>query len=505
MPIPTPPLICVATHHDSITELLGDSEFLALANRDGFLIELRLDYFRDLNDASLERALNAFAPGVLATFRHPGEGGKNVKANDAGRLRMLQRAVDQGVKFVDIEAQTQRGKFNKRGARLILSHHDFHHAPGGNEFKRTLAAMRAQDGVDIVKAAVTPKTIFDTLPLLEQLRADGPRCIMLGMGEAGLWTRVLAGKFGSPLTYARGENAPGTAPGQLTWRQLDELYRFRQIGALWPVYGVIGSPIAHSLSPLMHNTALQALALDGVYLPFKVDGDPAEFTRAFEALGLRGLSVTIPHKERVALACQSIDPIAQKIGAVNTLVWNPEHGIAGFNTDAEAAASSLEAQLGALADKKILILGAGGAARAVAFGVKARGAQVYICNRTQHRAATLAREVGAAAVSDDQIAGLQPDAIVNTTPIGMSPNIAASPLQESQLPKSGLVFDTVYNPLRTRLLEMAQAHGCKTLEGLEMFVEQGARQLELWTGHTAPRNLMRRVVLDALLKRQKTE
>lgn len=497
----TPPLICVATHHGSIAALLGDSEFLGLANRDGFLIELRLDYFDDLDDASLERALNAFAPNVLATYRHAGEGGMNAKVGDAERLRVLQRAADHGVKFIDIEMQTPRGDFNKRGAKLILSHHNFKRAPSSNELKKTLAAMRAQGGVDVVKVAVTPKTIFDTLPLLEELHEHGPRCIMLGMGEAGLWTRVLAGKFGSPLTYARGEYAPGTAPGQLTWRQLDELYRFRQIAPRWPVYGVIGSPIAHSLSPLMHNTALKALGLDGVYLPFKVDGDPAEFTRAFEDLGLRGLSVTIPHKERASLACQTVDPVAKKIGALNTLFWKSAHNIAGYNTDAEAAARSLETQMGTLSEKKILILGAGGAARAVAFGVKARGARVYICNRTYVRAEALAREVGATAIANEKIAELQPDAIVNTTPIGMSPKAGASPLQEAQLPKSGLVFDTVYNPMRTRLLEMAQAHGCKTLEGLEMFVEQGARQFELWTGREAPRELMRRVVLGALRQR----
>ena len=183
---------------------------------------------------------------------------------------------------------------------------------------------------------------------------------------------MLGPLFGAPFTFARGEHAPGTAPGQLSWQTLDTLYRYRQIRPGWPVYGVIGNPIAHSLSPLLHNTALGALNVDGVYLPFKVDGDPAEFVRAFAPLGICGLSVTLPHKEALGAVVSDIDPVAASVGAINTLSWKNGRWTAA-NTDAFAAAQALEDAMGPLKGKSVLILGAGGAARAVAFGVRERG------------------------------------------------------------------------------------------------------------------------------------
>ena len=202
----------------------------------------------------------------------------------------------------------------------MLSYHDFANAPSYTNLLPIWQRMRRQDGVDVVKIAVMPHTLFDTHPLLDLLRNEGGKgTVLLGMGEAGIWTRVLAGKFGSPLTYARGENSTGTAPGQLTWRQLQDVYRFHDIRPDWPIYGVIGNPIAHSLSPCMQNAALRETNTLGVYLPFKVECPPALFVRAFTALGLRGLSVTIPHKENVREACDALDPASQAIGAVNTL------------------------------------------------------------------------------------------------------------------------------------------------------------------------------------------
>lgn len=492
----TPPLIAVATHHGSIAELLADAEFRSLANRDGFLIELRLDYFEDLCEATLAQALEVFAPNVLATYRCLEEGGKRQNVSDSERIHYLQLCADRGVKFIDIEARTPREGFDLRGAKLISSFHNFDRTP--DDLESIWNSMAQQRDVDFIKIAVMPQTVFDTRPLLEILRKHGPRSILLAMGESGLWTRILAGRYGSPLTYARGESAPGTAPGQLTWRQLDELYRFREIGADWQVYGVIGNPVGQSLSPLIHNAALKQRSLSAVYLPFKVELRPAEFVKKFEPLGLRGLSVTIPHKEAVLPACDSLDPLAEKIGAVNTLVWDANFSIRGYNTDAEAAADSLQSALGPMAGKNVAVLGAGGAGRAVAFGVKSRGANVFICNRTPEKAQALLRDVGATVTGFDTLAQQKIDAIVNTTSLGMSPNVAESPLTESQIPPGCVVFDTVYNPRRTRLLELAQARGCRIVEGVEMFIAQGARQFELWTGQKAPVELMRQAVLAQL-------
>jgi shikimate dehydrogenase len=278
------------------------------------------------------------------------------------------------------------------------------------------------------------------------------------------------------------------------------VYRFHDIRPDWPIYGVIGNPIAHSLSPCMQNAALREAGVPGVYLPFKVECPPALFVRAFTALGLRGLSVTIPHKETVREACGALDLASQAIGAVNTLSWNGELWT-GSNTDAPAAADSLQECLPDFVGKNVVVLGAGGAARAVVYGVKERGANTFVMNRNLERAQTLADELGARVLDLEAFAALHVDAVVNTTPLGMLPDVDSSPLEESQIPQGGLVFDTVYNPLRTKLLESAARRGCRTIEGVTMFVAQGARQFELWTGEKAPRELMKRVVLEELLKR----
>ena len=512
--------ICVASHHNSISELLGDAEFRLLAPRAGFLIELRLDFYSDISAASLRVALEIFAPNCVVTFRHPDEGGRNPRVSDAERVAFLQQAADAGARYIDIEARTPRQTFKKGRAQVILSFHDFNAVPEQAQLRERFAAMSADAGADVVKIACTPQTMLDSARLLDLLitaRDTNRSAIVLGMGEFGLWTRVCGPLFGSPFTYARGEGAPGTAPGQLTWRELDTLYRFRKIQRGWPVYGVIGNPIAHSLSPLLHNTALSMMNLDGVYLPFKVDGDPAEFVRAFSPLGLRGLSVTIPHKETVGAVCGEIDAVSAAIGAVNTLVWRSEPSvqlktqnsklktILGANTDAFAAAKALEQACGTLKGKTVLILGAGGAARAVAFGVRQLGAKVLIANRTRERAEALARAAQATPIALTEIAAPhigRIDAIVNTTPLGMHPKIDASPLEKDIIPQGSIVFDTVYNPLRTQLLKLAAERGCKTLEGWVMFVGQGLRQFELWTGKQAPRELLEQTILSELQKRQ---
>jgi len=505
------PDICVASHHSRIRDLLADAEFRALANKPGFLVELRLDQYTDLCPASEQEALNVFAPNCVVTCRHPEEGGGNTYYTDVERVNFLRRAAESGAKFVDVEGRTSLTNFDKCGAKAIRSFHDFHRVPPLQELKAKwdeLAGSGPGGGADVVKIAVMPQTIHDTLPLFDLLEYGQSKRVptmILAMGEVGLWTRVLAGKFGSPFTFGRGEGAPGTAPGQPTWRELDELYRFQEIGADWPVYAVIGNPIGHSLSPLMHNTGLKAAGLKGVYLPLKIEGPPEPVLNTLVRAGLQGVSITIPHKEAVMRIEMEKDPVARQVGAVNTLARRTERKPLwyGMNTDAVAAADSLVAVSGSLDGKNVAILGAGGAARAVAFGVKQRGARVFIVNRTPERAESLAREVGGAPMSIAKLVELKPDVIVNTTPLGMHPNTDASPLEKAQIPQGSIVFDTVYNPLRTKLLQLAEERGCRTIGGLEMFVGQGVRQFELWTKATAPREVMHDCVLKALRERQK--
>ena len=491
--------ICVASHHESIAQLLEDSEFRALANRDGFLIELRLDFYSDVSPENLDRALDVFAPNVVVTFRHADEGGKTPNLRDSIRISYLQQAANRGVKYVDIELRTTCTGFQKGTTKVIASYHDFRPDGKMNRFAAPNPLNGPLKYADVLKFAT-----FDSDFVRQRLLSRGDRPeIVIGMGEAGLWSRVLGPLFGSPLTYARGEGAPGTAPGQLTWRELDELYRYREIKPGWPVFGVIGNPIGHSLSPLLHNTAFKSVNLPGVYLPFKVEGDPVEFVRQFEPLGLKGISITIPHKEARWEKLAEIDPLAKHVGAVNTLYILPNGRWCATNTDAAAAADSLEAAAGSLKDKNVVVIGAGGAARAVAFGVQERGARIFVLNRTRERAEALARDLGAQACSFEDFAALERvDAIVNTTPLGMHPNVETTPLEKDQIPLGSIVFDTVYNPLRTKLLKLAEERGCRTVEGVSMFVRQGVRQFELFTGVRAPESAVREVVLVALQKRQ---
>jgi 3-dehydroquinate dehydratase/shikimate dehydrogenase len=495
-------------------ELLNDGEFRALAGRPGFLIELRLDFYHDLTAENFSTALDRFAPNVIVTYRHPEEGGKKREVSDNARLWFLQQAADRGVAYVDIEERTPRGCFKKGNTQLILSYHDFTRVPAFEELKNKFIAMTHDKNCDVVKIACMPEVIMDTAPLLELLlwnsaqenNAGHKPLVALGMGETGFWTRPAAPLFGAPFTFARSASSAGTAPGQPSWLELEDSYRFREIQRGWPVYGVVGNPIGHSLSPLLHNTALSHLHLPGVYLPFKVEHNLKQFLSTFERMDLRALSVTLPHKETALELCDEIHELAHAIGAVNTLIRRADGTWWGTNTDAFAAADSLEATVGSLFEKEVLVMGAGGAAKAVAFGLKTRGAMVTIVNRTIEHALTLATAVGGKTIKYDDLDGtLNFTAIVNTTSLGMYPEIDQTPLEKEQIPEGSIVFDTVYNPKRTRLLQLAAEKGCKTLEGMTMFIRQGTRQFELYSGARAPIEAIEVAVLNELQHRESVQ
>ncbi|MCY3020017.1 MAG: NAD(P)-binding domain-containing protein, partial [Planctomycetota bacterium] len=221
-----------------------------------------------------------------------------------------------------------------------------------------------------------------------------------------------------------------------------------------------------------------------------------------EPLGLKGVSVTIPHKETINALCAEIEPLGKAVGAINTLVLRPDGSWYGVNTDVDAAMDSLESVAGPVAGKKVLVLGAGGAGKALAHGAKARGAQVFLLDQVRERAAALAGALGATEVTASDVATLKADVVANTTPVGMHPNIENSPLKKEEIPADSVVFDAVYNPLRTRLLKLAEERGCKTVTGVSMFIRQGVRQFELWTGKKAPQAAVEQAVLAALQRQQ---
>jgi 3-dehydroquinate dehydratase/shikimate dehydrogenase len=316
---------------------------------------------------------------------------------------------------------------------------------------------------------------------------------------------LLAGRFGAPFTFATFHHERTLAPGQLSFTQMTEIYHYERVKSTTAVYGVIGDPISHSLSPLVHNAALAHAGIDGVYIPFRVPREHlAQFLEDAPALGVRGLSVTIPHKELVAKRLSKSDATTDGVGAANTLVYTPA-GIEGYNTDHQAAIDSLESAVDAESDKPFslqgkvaLVLGAGGAAKAIAYGLKRRGAVVTIAGRTPARAAPLAARLECQLVDWGARYSVNPDVLINCTPVGMHPNVDATPYEKHHLRPSMLVFDTVYNPENTLLIKEARSQSCTVVTGVEMFIRQAGLQFKLFTGQDAPSDMMREMLKRAI-------
>jgi 3-dehydroquinate dehydratase/shikimate dehydrogenase len=400
-----------------------------------------------------------------------------------------------GCHWLDVEVETaaqrvfaETLKF-PRPARLLVSHHDFRRTP------RNLGAILRRlerCGGNAVKVATQCNTIADSLRVL-RLAKGRRNVVAVPMGEAGLPARVLALREGSALAYAALDQV--TAPGQLSLDQMKCLYRADRLDRRTRVYGVIGDPVGHSLSPLMHNAGFEARQMNAVYLPFLVR-DLRDFLAAIAPLGIAGFSVTLPHKERILRYLDDCDPLARAIGAVNTVVIRGGGELYGYNTDYVGVLRALERWV-ALRGSRVLLYGAGGAARAVAFALAQGGTVVCVCARRPGRARALARAVGGEVVKRERLRGEFFDAIVNATPVGMHPRASRSPLEAAEL-NCRVVMDLVYRPRKTKLLQLAERRGIETISGVEMFLAQGTAQWEIWTGERAPVAAMRRAVLAAL-------
>jgi len=460
------------------------------------VIELRVDALREAVD--IEGLLAGRPRPVIVTCRAPAEGGL-FRGSERERLDILQKAIDLGASYVDVELACAGAIRREAGTKLIVSVHDLERTPSdlGRIHRDILAA-----GADIAKIATTATTITDNLRIFELLVSATTPTIALCMGEAGLISRIIGRKFGAALTF--GSLGPGeeTAPGQVTAADLRTLYRYPTIDQHTDVLGVIGNPVAHSLSPAVHNAALDEKGLNAVYVPFLVD-DVVAFIHAFREIGVKGYSVTLPHKESALAACDEVDGPARRLGAINTVV--SENGrLRGANCDYEAALTCLERALGArgqrktspLAGRRVAVVGAGGVARTIAFAVTDRGASLAIYNRTLKRAKRLAADVGenARAHPLKDLHADNYDILVNATPVGMTPDVDATPVPVEALRPGAVVFDTIYTPVETSLVREARQVGCRAITGLEMFLTQAARQFTLWTASRAPRRVMRRIL-----------
>ena len=467
------------------------------ALRETKTVELRLDWLRnDMERGRFLRWLRKKTPKratFLATCRRREGGGKFPGSIDQEMFWLIQ-AREAGCLWCDLEVETLRKLPNASvrnypvPKRVLLSIHDFERTPS---LPRNLSAP-ARGEVDAVKIAATAHTIGDSLRLLRLARRS-KNFVAVPMGEVGLPARILALRQGSALAYA--PVAEATAPGQVSLHEMKHLYRAHQLTSRTRVYGVIGDPVGHSLSSLLHNTAFVARHVDAVYLPFLVHrlGD---FLAAVPEFGIRGISVTLPHKRTILNYLKECEPLAAEIDAVNTVIVRRDGSLSGYNTDYLGVLRALEKKL-PTKGSRVLILGAGGSARAAAFALARAGATVAICARREKVAKEFARAVGGEIVPRRALRSEFFDAILNATPVGMHPRDRVSPLASREL-HCRLVMDLIYRPRRTQLLKFAAQKGIATVSGVEMFLAQGIAQWELWMEKRAPASPMRRVVLAAL-------
>jgi 3-dehydroquinate dehydratase/shikimate dehydrogenase len=464
-------------------------------------LELRLDYLRDAKEreAFLSWLRRSRPRGVLIATCRRQEGGGLFQGSREKQIGILAQAARSGCDWCDVEIETAKRMTRAAlahalfPARVMVSYHDFRGTP------RNLTGIVRQlerAGGDAIKIAAQCRSVSDSVRICELARSRRD-AVAIPMGEIGFAGRVLSLRMGSALAYAAVEKA--TAPGQLSLDAMADLYRAPQITRRTRVYGVIGDPIGHSLSPLLHNTAFRARKFDAVFVPFLVR-NLREFLGAMEEFGVAGLSVTIPHKETILRFLDGCDPLAARIGAVNTIVVRGGGRLYGYNTDYVGVLRSLEQRM-RLAGSRVLLYGAGGAARAAAFALAQAGSIVCICARRPERARALARAAGGQVVARAALAHEFFDAIVNCTPIGMHPR-GGSPLASAEL-NCRIVMDMVYRPRETELLRLARRKGIEIISGVEMFLAQGFAQYEIWTGERAPENAMRRVVITALDREDK--
>lgn len=482
-------MICVSIGRGRHRHLLA--ELRHLAENGVKLVELRVDFIQ--GTVQIKRLLRDRPCPVIVTCRRQVDGG-HWQGSEEDRLLMLRTAIAEGVDYIDLESDVAAAVPRYGKTKRIVSHHDFTRTPTDlMTLHRRLATMDA----DIVKVATMANHPNDNLRMLDMVRAARVPTVGVCMGDMGVPSRLLTVRAGSPFTFATFQEDRVMAPGQVTWKQMRDRYRVDAIHAGTRIYGVIADPVAHSLSPVVHNAACAEAGIDCVYIPFRVPAQNLdEFLSTAGRWPLAGLSVTIPHKESVMTHATPADDLVGPIGAANTLTFSAE-GVRSFNTDAVAAVASLESLIdegelaGRDAIRTALVMGAGGAARAVAFGLRSRGIDVTISGRTPERARAIAAAVGCKTVDWPARHRLPYDCIVNATPIGMHPDVNESPFDAESLRTYMVVFDTVYNPENTLLVKQAREAGCRVVTGVEMFVRQASAQFRIWHGSDPSEGVMR--------------
>jgi 3-dehydroquinate dehydratase/shikimate dehydrogenase len=507
-------------------------------------VELRCDYLKNL---SVETVRKLFADArkeisipIIVTCRERSEGGV-IDYPLKLRLEVLAAAIEAGADFIDFEYENfkklesqekiKRALEKNKKTRLILSAHNF--KTRFENIERLYSDICSQYPAAIPKIVYTANHINDCFEAFDLLHNSKGDSIVLCMGEAGLVSRIITKKLGGLVTYTSLDEKSATAAGQVTIEDMKKLYRWDAIDVGTEIYGIIGSPVAHSLSPVIHNKCFEEIGASKLYLPLLVEGGKEQFNQFVENclerewLDFRGFSITIPHKENALNFVREkggvVEPLAEKIGAVNTLIIEPR--VAAYNTDYAGAMDAITGGMGIkredLKDLPVAVIGAGGVARAIVAGLSDCGVKIKIYNRTIKRAETLAREFNCEFGGLEELAKLNAKLVINCTSIGMQPKVKETPIlkgiiEEAQRRRGNLnieyrtrniecrskdriaegifVFDTVYNPAETLLLKQAKEAGAKTITGLDMFVNQAVEQFKLFTGKVADLNIMRKII-----------
>ncbi|XP_062198894.1 bifunctional 3-dehydroquinate dehydratase/shikimate dehydrogenase, chloroplastic-like isoform X1 [Phragmites australis] len=501
-------LVCVPLVGRTVEEMEADAA--AAAASGGDLVEIRLDFIEGFRPREhLPRLLRGCPLPALVTYRPNWEGGQ-YEGDDTTRFETLRLAMELGVDYVDIELKVA-DKFisflsgNKpEKCKLIVSSHNYEYTPSCEELANLVARIQAV-GADIVKVATTAKDIVDVSRMFQVMVHCQVPMIGLVMSERGLMSRVLAPKFGGYLTFGILNATKTSASGQPTVEELLDIYNIKCIGPDTKVFGLIANPVKQSKSPILHNKCLQSVGYNAVYLPLLGD-NLASFLETYSSPDFSGFSCSLPFKVDAVQCCDEHDPVAKSIGAINTIIRRPDGKLVGYNTDYIGAISAIEdgigpgskdAAISPLAGRLIVVVGAGGAGKAIAYGAKEKGARVVVANRTYEKAVSLANAVGGHALRLADLETFRPEegmVLANATSLGMYPNVDGTPIPKKALSFYDVVFDAVYAPKVTRLLREAEECGVKVVSGVEMFVRQAMGQFEHFTGGIeAPESLMREI------------
>src|SRR3954468_14961782 len=475
------PRICIALGMPDVSTMLEHARREAEAGE--LFLEFRLDFLDHpcKGAEAIGRFLEQFPECmILATCRrHQNHGKFNGSIEE--QFAILELAVRKGAHAIDIEIETAEVAVDRlshfRGRTyVIVSYHNFEATPPMDTVVNRVMKVQA----DAYKIVTTARKPSDNVRVLAAAKAlPKHKLIVLAMGELGFPTRVLSPVFGGVYTYAAPMYAEGTAAGQVSSRFLRHLYRVEKLGKTAKIYGVIADPVRHSISPAVHNRAFQSKRVDAVYLPFLVS--PAclrDFFAMAARLPLSGFSVTIPHKQKIIRYLDTVEPLARRIGAVNT-VWRKAGKWRGTNTDAAGVTGPLSRLL-KISKARVLIVGNGGAARSAACALSAAGGKISLGGRNPDRVRALSKVCGAESLLREQLDSRHFDAVVHATPLGMFPHVSEC-FFDGEIPAE-IVFDMVYNPMDTLLIQRAREQGKTVIAGLEMFIEQAVRQFEIWTG-----------------------